>query len=311
MTAEIISFGEPLFEFNQVKEYSGEGPDYLSGFGGDASNFACCAARQGASVAILTHLGNDVFGNKFIDLWEKEGVQTHLIERNAIAPTGIYFISHDEQGHHFSFARKGSAASQITPEQLPADAIRAAKLFHVTAITQAISTSSCDSVFKGIEIAKEGGTLTSFDTNLRLKLWDLNRARGIIHETARLVDFIMPSVDEAEVLTGLSDPDKICDFYLNLGSKNVILKLGKEGAMYATASERKRVAGNPVEAIDATGAGDCFSGSFFTNVVAGKSLEDSLKYANAAAALTTQGYGAVAPIPTRDQVETFMKARDI
>ncbi len=311
MTAEIISFGEPLFEFNQVKDYKGEGPDYLSGFGGDASNFACCAARQGASVAMLTHLGNDIFGNKFIELWEKEGVQTHLVERNLNAPTGIYFISHDENGHHFSFARKGSAASQITPDQLPADAIRAAKLLHVTAITQAISTSSCDSVFKAIEIAREGGTLTSFDTNLRLKLWDLNRARGVIHETARLVDFIMPSVDEAELLTGLSDPDKICDFYLNLGSKNVILKLGKEGAMYATQTERERVAGNPVEAIDATGAGDCFSGAFFSQVVAGTSLEDSLKYANAAAALTTQGYGAVAPLPTTDQVKAFMKERGV
>ncbi|WP_068087943.1 sugar kinase [Polycladidibacter stylochi] len=310
MTTDIISFGEPLFEFSQVKGVE-TGPDYLSGFGGDTSNFACSAARQGAKVSVLAHLGTDVFGDKFIDLWKSEGVDTSLVERNPDAPTGIYFISHDERGHHFTFARKGSAASLITPEQMPAEAIKAAKLFHFSAITHAISACSSDSVFKGIEIARDAGTLTSFDTNLRLKLWGLERARGVIHETAKYVDFIMPSVDEAEVLTGLSDPDKICDYYLGLGSKTVILKLGKEGAMYATSDARERVAGNPVEALDATGAGDCFSGAFFANIVAGKSLSDSLRYANAAAALTTLGYGAVAPLPYAKDVEAFMAERGV
>ncbi|MTI16028.1 sugar kinase [Rhodobacteraceae bacterium RKSG542] len=310
MTAEIISFGEPLFEFSQVKTPVA-GADYLSGFGGDTSNFACAAARQGAKVAVLAHLGSDVFGDKFVELWKSENVITDLVERHPVAPTGIYFISHDERGHHFTFARKGSAASLITPVQMPAEAIKAAKLFHASAITCAISDTSCDSVFKGIEIAKEGNTLTSFDTNLRLKLWGLDRARGVIHEVARHVDFIMPSVDEAEVLTGISDPDAICDFYLGLGAKTVILKLGKEGAMYATGEGRERIAGNPVEAVDATGAGDCFSGSFFANIVAGKSLAESLKYANAAAALTVQGYGAVAPIPYRKDVEAFMIERGV
>ncbi|WP_068319059.1 sugar kinase [Polycladidibacter hongkongensis] len=308
MAIDIISFGEPLFEFSQVKTPS-EQADYLSGFGGDTSNFACCAARQGANVAVLAHLGADVFGDKFVELWQREGVKTDLVERNAVAPTGIYFISHDERGHHFTFARKGSAASLISPADMPAEAIASAKLFHASAITCAISDSSCDAVFKGIEIAKNAGVLTSFDTNLRLKLWGLERARGVIHEIARHVDFIMPSVDEAELLTGLSDPDEICDFYLNQGSKTVILKLGKEGAMYATKDDRARVAGNPVEALDATGAGDCFSGAFFTEITAGKTLAESLRYANAAAALTTLGYGAVGPLPYRKDVEAFLAER--
>ncbi len=67
MITDIISFGEPLFEFNQAKGVE-SGPDYLSGFGGDASNLACSAARQGASVAMLAHLGADVFGDKFVEL---------------------------------------------------------------------------------------------------------------------------------------------------------------------------------------------------------------------------------------------------
>ncbi len=306
MPADIISFGEPLFEFSQVNADSSQGPDYLSGYGGDASNFACCVARQGAKITMLTHLGADVFGDKFISLWDKEGVATDLVARNSDAPTGIYYISHDENGHHFTFSRKGSAASRITPGHMPAKEIAAAKLFHTSAITCAISSSACDAVFKGIEIAKKAGTQVSFDTNLRLKLWSLPRARAIIHEIAREVDFIMPSVDEAEVLTGLSDPDAICDFYLSLGAKVVVLKLGPSGAMYATSDMRERIAGNPVEAIDATGAGDCFSGAFFSEVVRGEPLTKCLRYANAAAALSVRGYGAVGPLPYRKQVQAFL-----
>ena len=305
MSIDILSFGEPLFEFSQLPDQ--QGPiSYLSGFGGDTSNFAVSASRQGAKVAMLAHLGNDVFGDQFVDLWQQEGVDTQWVERHPDAPTGIYFISHDERGHHFTFYRKGSAASLVNPEKLPEQAIAQAKLLHTSAITHAISDSSSDAVFKAIEIAKENNTLVSFDTNLRLKLWPLSRARAVIHETARLVDFCMPSLDGARMLTGLEDANAVADFYLNLGAKNVILKMGADGAMVATADRRFTTGGHKVNTVDATGAGDCFSGAFLSQVVKDKSLEDALFYANSAAALTTTGYGAVAPIPTQAQVEAFI-----
>lgn len=304
MTIDILSFGEPLFEFSQIPEQT-ETVSYLSGFGGDTSNFSVSAARQGANVAILAHLGSDVFGDQFVELWEKEGVKTDFVVRNPDAPTGVYFISHDERGHHFTFYRKGSAASLVTPQQIPQGAIAEAKLLHTSAITHAISDSSSDAVFEAIEIAKRENTMISFDTNLRLKLWPLSRARAVIHETIRHVDFCMPSLDEAQLLTGLEDANEVADFYLGLGAKTVVLKMGKDGAMVATTDRRFRAAGHRVDTVDATGAGDCFSGAFLSQVVKGKSLEQALAYANCAAALTTTGYGAVAPIPTAEQVLAF------
>lgn len=305
MTIDILSFGEPLFEFSQLPGQEQQ-VSYLQGFGGDTSNFSVSAARQGANMAILAHIGNDVFGDQFVDLWNEEQVNTEYVVRDPEAPTGIYFISHDERGHHFTFYRKGSAASLITPQQVPEDAIAKAKLLHTSAITHAISTSSSDSVFKAIELAKANDTLVSFDTNLRLKLWPLERARSIIHETIRHVDFCMPSLDEAQLLTGLNDANEIADFYLGLGAKNVVLKMGKDGAMVATPETRFTAGGHKVDTVDATGAGDCFSGAFLSQVVKGHSLEHALKYANCAAALTTTGYGAVAPIPNAEQVRAFM-----
>ncbi|KNH11945.1 2-dehydro-3-deoxygluconokinase [Vibrio lentus] len=304
MTIDILSFGEPLFEFSQLPGQA-ETVSYLSGFGGDTSNFSVSAARQGANVAILAHLGSDVFGDQFLDLWVKEGVKTDFVVRNPDAPTGVYFISHDERGHHFTFYRKGSAASLITPQQIPLTAIADAKLLHTSAITHAISDSSSDAVFKAIEMAKKENTMISFDTNLRLKLWPLSRARAVIHETIRHVDFCMPSLDEAQLLTGLKDANEIADFYLNLGAKTVVLKMGKEGAMVATGDRRFTAEGHQVDTVDATGAGDCFSGAFLSQVVKGEPLEHALAYANCAAALTTTGYGAVAPIPTAGQVLAF------
>jgi len=304
MTIDILSFGEPLFEFSQLPGQA-EAVSYLSGFGGDTSNFSVSAARQGANVAILAHIGSDVFGDQFVDLWEKEGVKTDFVVRNPDAPTGIYFISHDERGHHFTFYRKGSAASLVNPQQIPLDAIAEAKLLHTSAITHAISDSSSDAVFEAIEMAKRENTMISFDTNLRLKLWPLSRARAVIHETIRQVDFCMPSLDEAQLLTGLEDANEIADYYLGLGAKTVVLKMGKDGAMVATGDRRFTAGGHRVDTVDATGAGDCFSGAFLSQVVKEEPLEHALAYANCAAALTTTGYGAVAPIPTAEQVLAF------
>ncbi|WP_194436629.1 sugar kinase [Vibrio fluminensis] len=304
MTIDILSFGEPLFELSQIPNHNAE-VSYLQGYGGDTSNFAVSASRQGVKVAMLAHLGNDVFGDKFIELWEREGVNTEFVCRNSNAHTGLYFITHDDNGHHFTFYRKGSAASLVTPKQIPEHAIAQAKLLHSSAITHAISEQSSDSLFHAIELAKTNNTLVSFDTNLRLKLWDLPRARAIIHETIKHVDFCLPSLDEAQLLTGLTDANKIADYYLALGAKTVVLKMGKDGAMLATENERFIANGHKVATVDATGAGDCFSGAFLSQVVKGTDMKDALIYANCAAALTTTGYGAVAPIPRYEDVIKF------
>ena len=174
MSAAIIAIGEPMLEFNQVRDADGE-TRYLPGFGGDTSNFAVAAARQGASVAYFTRLGADAFGDAFVDLWREEGIDTSLIVRDADSPTGIVFVTHSQAGHAFIYYRKDSAASRM-------------------------------------------------------------------------------------------------------------------------------VADVPAEAV----AGDTFGGAFVAMLLAGKGLDEAARYANAAAALSTTGYGAVAPIPRRDQVERLL-----
>jgi 2-dehydro-3-deoxygluconokinase len=306
-TLDLLAIGEPLMEFNEV-EREGERL-YLPGFGGDTSNAAIAAARQGADVAYFTALGDDAFGADFLALWDREGVDRSHVSMREGGRTGIYFISHGPQGHAFSYFRAGSAASLVGPADIPENVVRSARVLHVSGISQAISTSACDAVFQAIRVARDAGTTVSYDTNLRLRLWPLERARAVIHAAVALSDIARPGLDDARQLTGLTTPEEVCAFYLGLGCRIVALTLGKDGTMIAVPGETRIVPAYPVEAVDATGAGDTFGGAFLAEWLRHGDPFSAARYANAAAALSTRGYGAVAPIPRRAEVETFLASR--
>ncbi|MES0827164.1 sugar kinase [Ruegeria sp. SCP11] len=305
MTPDILCLGEPMLEFNQQPD-----GNYLPGHGGDTSNCAIAAARQGASVGYVTRIGADTFGNSFMDLWQAEGVDTSTVRQVTDAHTGVYFVTHGANGHEFSYFRAGSASSRMAVEDLPETALRSAKILHVSGISQAISYTAADAVFAAIKIVKEAGGLVSYDTNLRLKLWPIERARAVTHAAMAQCDIALPGLDDATQLTGLTDPDAIADFYLDLGAKIVALTLGAEGTLVVTPERRERVKGRRVEAVDATAAGDTFDGAFLSRIVAGDDPFRAARYANAAAALSTQGFGAVAPMPRKDAVEAFLSEED-
>lgn len=305
-TVDIVALGEPMVEFNQTGD--AEGRLYLQGFGGDTSNFAIAAARQGARVAYVSALGNDPYGRLLRDLWDREGVDHRSVVTDAAAYTAIYFVSHDERGHHFTFFRQGSAASRMTPATLPLARIRQARVLHLSGISLAISTSACDAAFAAIDQARAAGVQISFDTNLRLKLWSIDRARAVMNDVIARCDICLPSLEDIVAITGLQDPDALVDHCLARGARIVALKLGDKGALVADASRRVRIPAHPCRPVDATGAGDTFGGAFVARLVAGDELEQAARYAAAAAALSTEGFGAVTPIPHADRVRAALEA---
>ncbi len=297
--SDILAIGEPLVELNQAED----GAPFLQGFGGDTSNAMIAAARLGADAAYFTAIGADRFGQALTELWLKEGVDASRVVVNGGAHTGLYFVTHGAEGHQFSYMRAGSAASRIGESDLPVDRIKATQILHVSGVSQAISSSAADAAFAAIDIARDAKRLVSYDPNLRLKLWPLRRARAVIHEAMRACDIALPGLDDASALAGLTDPDAIADFYLRLGARLVVVKLGKAGALAATAARRERVAPLAVPAVDATGAGDCFDGAFLAEFVRAADPFAAARFANVAAALSTRGWGAVAPLPRRAEVE--------
>jgi 2-dehydro-3-deoxygluconokinase len=305
-TIDLLAIGEPLMEFAEVQR-AGERL-YLPGFGGDVSNAIVAAARQGAKTAIFTALGSDSFGRDFLRLWDAEGVDAASVIVRQEERTGVYFISYGEEGHVFSYARAGSAASLVTTQELPLGQIAAARVLHASGISQAISDSCADAVFAAIRHAKENGTVVSYDTNLRLRLWPLDRARAVINATAALSDIALPGLDDARQLTGLERPEGICAFYLDLGCGIVALTMGKAGTMVATSQRSEVIPARPVQAVDATGAGDTFDGAFLAEWLVHRDPFRAAAYANGAAALSTLGQGAVAPMPRRIDVEAFLRS---
>jgi 2-dehydro-3-deoxygluconokinase len=307
MTVDLLCMGEPMLEFNQLPPQPDGARHYLEGHGGDTSNAAIAAARQGASVGYITALGNDMPGDSFMALWAREGVDASTVLRTDRWQTGVYFVTHDEAGHHFLHYRSNSAAAMYSAADLPEAAIAAARLFFVSGISQGISTSATDAVFAAIDIARRNGVQIAYDTNYRPRLWPPRRAAAVMHAAMAQTDYALPGADDVAILTGLTDPDAVLDFYLRLGPKVVVLKMGESGAYLATPDWRVRIPRHDVQVIDATGAGDTFCGSFLARILCGDDPERAARYAGVAAALKCIGYGAVAPIPRAAEVLAAMR----
>jgi 2-dehydro-3-deoxygluconokinase len=304
-TTDIVALGEAMVEFNQrPHEQADDAPMYQQGFGGDTSNAAVAAARAGAKVAYLTRLGSDRWGDCLMDLWLRENVGTTFVLREVQAPTGMYFVSHDAQGHHFSYARAGSAASRMQPQDLThwAESIAQSQWLHLSGISLAISASACDTAFAAMQHAHTMGTRVALDSNLRLSLWPLARAQACIRHAVSLCDLFLPSLEDMTALTGLTQATDIIAWSHAQGAAQVVLKLGQDGALASDGQSQRRVPGHAVTAVDATGAGDCFAGNLLARLSAGDNLWDATAYANAAASLSVQGFGAVGPLPTREAV---------
>lgn len=305
---DLLCFGEPLMELTRIDEEGG-GAAYRPGYGGDTSNCAIAASRQGARAAYASAVGDDAFGRELRALWRRENVDDSNVYTAAAAPTGLYFITPSPAGRDFSYYRAGSAASRYRPEDLPVSLLPRVRVVQLSGISQAVGEGPCDAGFRLIEEARNAGCEVAYDTNLRLKLWSLERARAVMHGAVERCTIALPSVDDSRILTGLDDPDAIADAYLRRGPRVVALKLGAEGALIATADRRERIASFRVTAVDATGAGDTFDGALLARLAAGDDPFQAARYANAAAALTTTGYGAVAPIPRSDVVQVLLAER--
>jgi 2-dehydro-3-deoxygluconokinase len=304
VTPEIVAVGEAMVEFNATR--AGTPDTYERGFGGDTSNMVIAAARLGARAGYVSRVGDDAFGRSLLRLWADEGVDTRGVTTDETAPTGVYFVTHGPDGHEFSYLRAGSAASRMEPSTLPEHVIRGARMLHVSGISQAISGSACDAVFAAIDVAVAAGVRVMFDPNLRLKLWSLPRASAVIRATAGMCDCFLPSFDDVRVLSGTTDPLAALAWCRGLGAPTVVLKCGGDGVYVAHDGTVQRIAGHAVATVDATGAGDCFDGAFAARTIAGDDPVSAARYANAAAALATTGYGAVTPLPRDAAVRALL-----
>ena len=192
---------------------------------------AIAAARVGARAGYVTRVGDDAFGRMFVALWKREGVATDGVAVDADAPTGVYFVTHGPQGHEFGYLRAGSAAAGWRRPTCRAKSSAAAKILHVSGISQAISASACDASLAAMDEARAAGVRVSYDTNLRLKLWPLPRARAVILASLARCDYCVPSLDDAQLLFDTADQARSSTPAIARARPIVVLKCGARGCM--------------------------------------------------------------------------------
>ncbi len=302
---DIICLGEAMVEFVLTGEENGHAV-YRQGTGGDTSNAAIAAARQGASVGYVTAVGQDAFGTALMGCWQAEQVNTAGVFQSDTDPTGIYFVDPQPEARRFTYYRSGSAASRMQPDLLNHDLIANARVLHLSGISLAISETAFDTCIAAINIARDNNVLVSFDINHRPALCSDSRAIETIAKLLPLVDIFFPSLDEAEDLTGIRGADAVLDHFADLGAVRQCLKMGARGCRLDWDSTRFDQPALPTQSVDSTGAGDAFAGAFLARFIETHNAQDAALYGCATAALTVAGHGAVSPLPSRQQVEALI-----
>ncbi|MEM3578369.1 MAG: carbohydrate kinase family protein [Candidatus Bathyarchaeia archaeon] len=269
--------------------------DKLSlGGGGSAANVAVGASRLGVKSGFIGSIGFDTFGRVLLEELEHDGVDVTHVKVDTATSSGLTVIAINMKGQVMMFGYAG-ASDKLFPSDLDKDYISTSEHVHITGL-------SFDTALAAAKIAKKANVTVSFDPGRLMSRIGLKSLLPLL----RYVDQILLNQEEAQELTGLIELEKVAKTLLSSGPKIVIVKRGPNGVFAMDHSKSFSVPAYPVKVVDTTGAGDAFSAGFITAQLEGKSLEDSVEFANATANLKITRVGARA-LPNRKAVERFLK----
>jgi 2-dehydro-3-deoxygluconokinase len=306
---DILAMGEPLAEFAAEQPGAlGEVCSFRRGWGGDTSNLVIAAARLGARCGYISRVGEDEFGESFLSLWSREGIDTSAVTVDPEGFTGVYFVTIDSQGEReFTYYRRESAASRLRPDDVHADHLDRGRIFHVSGITHAISTSARRATDHALALADRSGMIVSYDANIRPALRPVPDLLDVFERSLPLVDVLFLSEQDAQLLYPDQDLDTILSTILTHGPEVVALTRGPRGCLVATqVGAFHDLPAHAVEPVDTTGAGDAWAGAFLVEWLNGASPEEAARFANVVAALASCGLGAVPALPRRQDVERYL-----
>lgn len=314
MSPRVVTFGETMVLVNPTEtgpmKYNTE---FKKTLGGAESNVAIGLSRLGHDVGWVSKLGADPHGEYIRSFVRGEGVDTSTVRFTADAPTGIMFKERRALAEpEVYYYRHGSAASTMTPADLPEGYIEDAEYLHLTGITPALSESCRETTLAAVERAREADTTVSFDLNVRQKLWsDLDEMRTTLLDLVEMSDLVLPGIDEGRVLFDVEDPAAIADACLSRGAARAAVKLGSEGAFVADRETAEHVPGYEVErVVDPVGAGDGFAAGFLAGELRELEPVESTKLANAVGAFATTTVGDIEGLPTERELDVFRGERD-
>lgn len=285
---------------------------FSASIAGAEYNVAVGLARLGHEPVYCTRLGADPMGRRIRDGLRANGIDGSLAIEAPEELTGFMMKSSTQEGDpDIAYYRKGSAASKITPHDIDRLDLFGCGRLHMTGIFPAVSDSALAAAKRLISRARALDLPISFDPNLRPQLWANEKQMvSTLNSLAEGAETVLPGVGEGKKLTGREDPAGIADFYHRLGAKNVVVKLGAEGAYFSEkGGESGVVSGFPVSRIvDTVGAGDGFAAGVISALAEGLSLREAAFRGNVIGAVQISNKGDNEGLPTKEKLAAVIQA---
>lgn len=318
---KVISIGEALIDF--IPEEKGVALKDVSSFlripGGAPLNVAAAVAKLGGRSQMLTKLGEDGFGDAILEEVKHLGVDVSRVGRTKKANTALAFVSLKDDGERdFSFYRNPSADMLLNKEEIFEEDFEEGSILHFCSVSL-IDAPIKDAHRKAIEFAAKNSCLISFDPNVRLPLWESKEeCRDAILEFLPFSNILKISDEELEFITEIKDEEEALNSLFRGNVKVVIYTKGTGGAEFITKNKKVFSSSFKVKVQDTTGAGDSFIGSLLYQIskeeltieqlvnLHDEKIKNMLTFCNAAAALTVSKKGAIAALPTREDVEKMI-----
>lgn len=308
ISLDVLTYGEAmaLFVADETGPLESVG-HFTRRIAGADLNVAIGLSRLGFGVGYVSRVGADAFGRYVLATLASEGIDASHVSVDPRYPTGFQMKGKQTDGRDpaVEYFRKGSAASHLSLDDFDAAYVSAARHLHLTGVAPAISATSRELAFRLAESMRAQGKSISFDPNLRPTLWPSRETMAVtLNALAALSDWVLPGLGEGLALTGYDTPEDIARFYLDQGSRGVIVKLGAQGAYFRTADESGYVAAQPVaNVVDTVGAGDGFAVGVVSALLEGRDLPTAVTRGNRIGALAIQVIGDSEGLPTRTELE--------
>jgi sugar/nucleoside kinase (ribokinase family) len=306
MTPQVLVLGDVLVEVmrKELDQPLSKAADFVGPFpSGAACIFIDAVARLGGPAGCIGVAGTDDFGDCVVDRLRADGVDITHLRRAPGYTTGIAFVAYRSDGSRkFVFHLPQAAAALLGPEDVNTDYVASARFVHVTGSVLSMSESARQACYQATRTCKEAGGRVSFDPNIRPELLGIDRVREICKPVLELCDLLLPSGEEAAMLTGDDDEDTACRNLLAAGIPIVALKRGDQGSKVFIEGQVIEAPTIQVEEIDPTGAGDCYGGAFVVGLLEDWDLARVARFANVVGALSVTKKGPMEGAPYREQV---------
>ena len=261
-------------------------------------NVAVTLSRLGLKSQYFSRFGNDQLGSVMLADIEAEGVDISLVKRVDSFTGAMVRNSGKSQVVEISYLRKGSAASTIEPQDILDSYISSAKWLHTTGITCAISTTGAATVKYALSKAASLGIKSSFDLNIRRRLWSEADAKKVLAPLASNIELLIGGEDEYQVVFGSNEPKKILAEANKRGCRIAVMTKGDQQLRYCVDGNYDEITPPKVIALDPVGSGDAFTGGAISGLLSGMSVDQALRQGSICGALVASMFGDWTGIPT-------------